>query len=175
METIIAVIVSLGLAYFIARDADKNHMNPWVWGICTFLLNIFSLPLYFIFSWLDNGKSISVQTFEKRRVKILQVSLILAIISVVFVFLSTLEDKNTQEEKKARENLLLMGLAIGIPSAICVVVSFTSKQNELISNQINNISNPVTNKIEGSSFCQTCGKQIVNSNAQFCASCGAKI
>lgn len=175
METIFAVIVSLVLAYFIGRDADKNKLNPWVWGIFTFFLNIFALPLYFIFRWLYRGKLDSHQTFEKRRVKILQVSLILAIISIVFVFLSTLEDKNTQEEKKARQNLLLMGLAIGIPSAICVVVSYTSKQNDLISNQTNGISNPVANNIEGLPFCQSCGKQIVNLQAQFCASCGAKL
>jgi len=172
---IVTLLVLGTMTFLVARDAKKNKMNPWVWGIFTFIFNILTILLYFTIRWLYRGKLISVSTFEKRRVKMLQTSLILSVISIVFLFISSLEDKNTFEEKRARGNLLLIGLAIGIPSAICAIISYTNKQNESVINRSTNISNPELNNIEGLSFCQSCGKQVANTNAQFCSSCGSKI
>lgn len=178
MEIFIAIILILIWIFtisFVAGDASKNKMDPWVWGIMALIMGVYSLPLYFIFRWLNRGKLISHEVFERRRVQILQFSLILLIISIVFVVLSTFTDSNTYEEKIARGKLLLFGLSIGVPCAICVVVLYTSKQSELISNQTNNITNQNKVNLERSSFCKNCGKQVIDSNAKFCESCGGKL
>jgi len=169
------VLGTIGIV--VARNAKKNKMNPWFWGILAFIFNILALPSFFTHRWLNRGKLISNTIFEKRRVKILQSSLILTAISILFLFLSTLEDKNTQEEKQARSNILLIGIVIGIPSAISAIITYTNKQNELASNisYSSTNSNAQLSNNERLHFCQSCGKHILNENAQFCASCGAKL
>ncbi|MCP4702813.1 MAG: hypothetical protein GY862_39030 [Gammaproteobacteria bacterium] len=34
--------------YFIAKDAEKQGMNPWIWGIVTFFFPVVSTILYFM-------------------------------------------------------------------------------------------------------------------------------
>jgi len=48
MLSIIILLIPLGSGIWVGYDADKRGMNPWGWGIGTFLLLIIILPLYLL-------------------------------------------------------------------------------------------------------------------------------
>jgi hypothetical protein len=48
LPSIIGLLISVGIAMFIAKDAESRGMNGTVWGIFTFLVCIVALPLYLI-------------------------------------------------------------------------------------------------------------------------------
>jgi len=48
MTNIIFMLIPLAAGAWVGQDAAKRGMNPWGWGIGTFLLLIIVLPVYFL-------------------------------------------------------------------------------------------------------------------------------
>ena len=44
----LGIIIGAIAGFLVGKDAQKNNMNPWVWGIFTFLILIVGLPVYLI-------------------------------------------------------------------------------------------------------------------------------
>ena len=53
------LIIGIIAGIYVGKDAKKNNMNPWLWGVFTFLILIIGLPAYFIARSIKRKKDLA--------------------------------------------------------------------------------------------------------------------
>ena len=60
----IGLIIGIIAGIYVGKDAKKNNMNPWLWGILTFLILIVGLPAYLIARSIKRKKGLAASENE---------------------------------------------------------------------------------------------------------------